>query len=62
MPFLHRWVGNPILSRLARVMFEVPIRDIYCGMRSFTRPLYERLKLQCPGMEFATEMIIKASQ
>jgi glycosyltransferase involved in cell wall biosynthesis len=60
MPWLHRWLGNPFLSWLVRRMFGVPIHDIYCGMRGFTRSLYDRLDLRCPGMEFATEMIIKA--
>lgn len=61
MPFLHRWIGNPALSRLARTMFSVPVHDVYCGMRAFRKDLYERLNLRCTGMEFATEMIIKAS-
>jgi glycosyltransferase involved in cell wall biosynthesis len=61
MPFLHRWVGNPLFSRLARWWFRTPVHDIYCGMRGFTRELYERLDLRCTGMEFATEMMIKAS-
>ena len=61
MPPLHRWIGNPMLSRLARMMFSVPIHDIYCGMRGFTRELYDRLDLRCKGMEFATEMIIKST-
>jgi len=61
MPLLHRWWGNPMFSFLARHWFEAPIHDIYCGMRGFTRRLYDRLDLQCTGMEFATEMIIKAS-
>ena len=61
MPFLHRWFGNPMLSLLARRMFRMPVHDIYCGMRGFTRELFDRLDLQCTGMEFATEMIIKAS-
>jgi glycosyltransferase involved in cell wall biosynthesis len=61
MPFLHRWVGNPLFSRMARHMFAAPIHDVYCGLRGFKRDLYDRLKLQCEGMEFATEMIIKAS-
>ncbi len=60
MPTLHRWVGNPVLSWLVRLMFHVPISDVYCGMRGFTRELYDRLDLRCSGMEFATEMIIKA--
>ena len=61
MPFLHRWVGNPLFSLMARHMFAVPIHDVYCGLRGFQRDLYDRLELQCEGMEFATEMIIKAS-
>ena len=61
MPFSHRWLGNPLFSRMARHMFAAPIHDVYCGLRGFTRELYERLDLRCEGMEFATEMIIKAS-
>ncbi len=61
MPFLHRWLGNPMFSRLARWWFKAPIHDIYCGLRGFTRELYDRLDQRCTGMEFATEMIIKAS-
>ena len=61
MPFSHRWLGNPLFSRMAQNMFAAPIHDVYCGLRGFTRELYNRLNLQCEGMEFATEMIIKAS-
>ena len=61
MPFTHRWFGNPLFSQMARHMFAAPIHDVYCGLRGFTRELYDRLELQCDGMEFATEMIIKAS-
>jgi len=61
MPRLHRWLGNPFFSHIARSWFDAPIHDVYCGMRAFTRELYERLDLHCTGMEFATEMIIKAS-
>jgi glycosyltransferase involved in cell wall biosynthesis len=61
MPFLHRWLGNPMFSRLARWWFKAPIHDIYCGLRGFTKELYARLDQRCTGMEFATEMIIKAS-
>ncbi len=60
MPPLHRWVGNPMLSWLVRRMFRIPINDVYCGMRGFRRDLYDRLDLRSPGMEFATEMIIRA--
>jgi glycosyltransferase involved in cell wall biosynthesis len=61
MPFLHRWFGNPILSAMTRLMFHAPIHDVYCGMRGFSRELYDRLDQRCTGMEFAPEMIIKAS-
>jgi glycosyltransferase involved in cell wall biosynthesis len=61
MPFLHRWWGNPMFSIMTRWMFQSPIHDVYCGMRGFSKQLYERLDQRCTGMEFATEMIIKAS-
>ena len=61
MPFLHRWIGNPFFSFLVRKWFHAPINDVYCGLRGFTKAMYERLDQRCTGMEFATEMIIKAS-
>lgn len=61
MPFSHRWLGNPAFSLMTRVMFAAPIHDVYCGLRGFTKDLYSRLDQRCTGMEFATEMIIKAS-
>jgi glycosyltransferase involved in cell wall biosynthesis len=61
MPFLHRWWGNPMFSLLARVWFAAPIHDVYCGLRGFSKAFYQRLEMQCTGMEFAVEMIIKAS-
>jgi glycosyltransferase involved in cell wall biosynthesis len=62
MPFLHRWLGNPLFSLMARRWFGARhVHDVYCGMRGFTRDLAKRLRLGSPGMEFATEMIIKAS-
>jgi len=61
MPPAHRWLGNPLLSFLVRRMFRASIHDVYCGMRGFSKRLFERLALRCTGMEFATEMIIKAS-
>ena len=61
MPFLHRWWGNPMFSFFARRWFHAPINDIYCGLRGFRREFYNRLDQRCTGMEFATEMIIKAS-
>lgn len=61
MPFLHRWLGNPLFSYFARSWFKAPINDVHCGMRAFTKSLYHRLDQQCTGMEFASENIIKAS-
>ncbi len=61
MPFLHRYWGNPMFTALARLMFGAPNHDIYCGLRGFTKDLYQRLGQRCTGMEFATEMVIKAS-
>ncbi len=61
MPPSHRWIGNPTFSFLARCWFGTPVHDVYCGLRGFTKILYEQLDQRCTGMEFATEMIIKAS-
>jgi len=61
MPFLHRWVGNPLFSFLVRRWFHAPINDVYCGLRGFSKTMYQRIDQRCTGMEFATEMIIKAS-
>jgi len=61
MPFLHRVWGNPAFSLLARLWFKSTLHDIYCGMRGFRKEFYEALDQRCTGMEFATEMIIKAS-
>ena len=61
MPFLHRWVGNPLFSMLVRRMFRSPVSDVYCGLRGFRKAYYQRLDQRCTGMEFATEMIIKSA-
>ena len=62
MPSLHRWLGNPMFSLMVRRWFGArSIHDVYCGLRGFSKALYDRLALRCTGMEFATEMIIKAS-
>lgn len=60
MSFLRRRIGNPLLSLIVRSWFNVPIHDVYCGFRGFTRKLYDRLDQRCTGMEFAPEMIVKA--
>jgi hypothetical protein len=61
MPPLHRWIGNPLFSRLARLWFHAPVNDIHCGMRAFRRAFQASLGQRCTGMEFASEMIVKAS-
>ncbi len=61
MPFSHRWFGNPVLSWMVRIMFGSPVHDVYCGLRGFRKGWYEGLDMRCTGMEFATEMIVKAS-
>jgi len=61
MPFLHRYLGNPILSMLGRAFFGIKIGDFHCGLRAFDRNAIEGLNLRCTGMEFASEMVIKSS-
>lgn len=61
MPFLHRWWGNPMFSWMVRRWFRAPIHDVHCGLRGFTRELFDRLDLRCTGMEFASEMVIKSA-
>jgi glycosyltransferase involved in cell wall biosynthesis len=61
MPFLHRWWGNPMFTGIARWWFRAPIHDVYCGMRAFRRDMWLSLDQRCTGMEFALEMMIKAS-
>jgi glycosyltransferase involved in cell wall biosynthesis len=61
MPPMHRYFGNPMLSRFARIFFRVPIGDVYCGLRGLRRATIDRLELQSSGMELALEMVVKAS-
>jgi hypothetical protein len=62
MPFLHRWLGNPVLTRLGQLFFGVwSVGDFHCGLRAFRRDALERLQLACTGMEFASEMVVKAA-
>jgi glycosyltransferase involved in cell wall biosynthesis len=61
MPFLHKYVGNPVLSFLGRLFFKVPVRDFHCGLRAGKKLQLQSLNLICGGMEFATEMIAKAA-
>jgi glycosyltransferase involved in cell wall biosynthesis len=61
MPWKNRWFGNPILSFIGRLFFKSPARDFHCGLRGFTKSAFEKLDLQTTGMEFASEMVIKAT-
>lgn len=61
MPFLHRYLGNPVLSFIGRLFFRTSIGDFHCGLRGFSRHSIERLALMSPGMEFASEMVAKAA-
>ena len=61
MPFLHRYLGNPVLTAVGRLFFGSPCGDFHCGMRGFSRAAIIGLDLKTTGMEFATEMIVKAT-
>ncbi len=61
MPFLHRYLGNPVLSFLGRLFFKIPVGDFHCGLRGFSREAILSLGLTSPGMEFASEMVVKAA-
>ncbi len=61
MPFLHRFLGNPVLSFIGRLFFKSKIGDFHCGLRGFSKNAYQLMELKTTGMEFASEMIVKAS-
>src|SRR3977135_3139873 len=61
MPWLHRYVGNPVLSAFTRLAFGVAVGDVHCGMRAFTKSAFERMRTATLGMEFATEMVANAA-
>ena len=60
MPWLHRYVGNPILTGILNLFFRTPIGDAHCGLRAFRKDSYAKLGLAAPGMEFASEMVVRA--
>lgn len=62
MPPLHRYIGNPLLSKMLNILFHSEIKDTHCGMRAFTRNSIKKLDLKSTGMEFAIEMVIEATQ
>ena len=61
MPPLHYYLGNPVLSGIGRLLFPSPCGDFHCGLRGFSRDAIRRLELQTTGMEFASEMVVKAT-
>jgi glycosyltransferase involved in cell wall biosynthesis len=61
MPPLHRYIGNPFLSGIGRILFRVPVGDFHCGLRGFRREAALQMNLQTTGMEFASEMVVKAT-
>ena len=62
MPWLHRYIGNPILTGILNFLFKAGVSDSHCGMRAFTKEAYEKMQLRTTGMEFASEMVIKAAK
>jgi glycosyltransferase involved in cell wall biosynthesis len=61
MPLKHQYLGNPLLSSLGRIFFRSPVTDFHCGLRGFTKAAFERMALRTTGMEFASEMVVKAT-
>ncbi|MSX34697.1 MAG: glycosyltransferase, partial [Actinobacteria bacterium] len=61
MPALHRYLGNPVLTAVGRVLFRSPVKDFHCGLRGFRRDAILELDLRTTGMEFASEMVVKAT-
>lgn len=61
MPWLNRWLGNPVLSSIGRILFSIPITDFHCGLRAFSKQAYGLMELRTYGMEFATEMVVKSA-
>lgn len=61
MPLKNRYLGNPVLSAVGRLLFSCPARDFHCGLRGFSKDAYRRMNVRTPGMEFASEIVIKAT-
>lgn len=62
MPWLHRYIGNPVLSYIGRKLYKCDIGDFHCGLRGYEKRAVDSLELNCTGMEFASEMVIRAVQ
>ncbi|GAB1447522.1 glycosyltransferase [Bacteroidota bacterium] len=61
MPFLHKYLGNPVLSFIGRLFFNCPVRDFHCGLRGFRQDIVSLVDLKTTGMEFASEMVVKST-
>jgi len=61
MPWKNRYVGNPVLTGIGRFLFRCPSKDFHCGLRAFSKDAFKRMNLRTTGMEFASEMVIKAT-
>ena len=59
MPWLHRYLGNPVLTTIGRMLFRCPVADFHCGLRGLKRSSFDRMQLRTTGMEFASEMVVK---
>ena len=62
MPSLHKYIGNPMLTRMLNVLFNSDLSDTHCGMRAFKREVLDKITLNSPGMEFAIEMVIEIAE
>lgn len=60
MPFLHKYLGNPVLSYIGKLFFKIKINDFHCGLRGFSKAAYLKMNLKTTGMEFASEMVVKS--
>lgn len=61
MPWKNRYIGNPVLTWIGRLLFQCPAKDFHCGLRGFTKAAFLKMDLRTTGMEFASEMVIKAN-
>jgi glycosyltransferase involved in cell wall biosynthesis len=61
MPFLHRYLGNPVLTAIGQLFFNSPCGDFHCGIRAIRKDSFQRMDIRSTGMEFASEMVVKAS-
>ena len=61
MPWKNQWIGNPVLTGILNLFFRSGLSDAHCGLRAFTKDAFEKMEMTSPGMEFASEMVVKAA-